>query len=197
MIIRGKRVNNPLEGEGLFYEAKQIIIWRYIDYFDLEFINNKNDSMIPPNKEKDNGQIELVIEPSPPKESFLFRGSLYGEQLSGKTSILRRLTKDEFAEQYEETRSIEWFMSKVFITGRDKDKSVKLMIQDIPPMRIIKNFNCAPFRNLSFTLLVYDVASRKSFEALSIWEDWSTQNAFKEKCQLYVIGNKTDELREV
>ncbi len=49
---------------------------------------------------------------------------VYGDQGVGKTSILNRLSNNEFNPEEPGTYCIKYFMSKYFITGKKRDKSI-------------------------------------------------------------------------
>jgi len=121
------------------------------------------------------------------QETF-FKFILIGDAGVGKTSILLRYTKDEFANEYHVTVGAE-FGSKVMNLGGGNN--VRLQIWDTAGqesfLSVIKSF----YRDAHAVFVVYDVTRKDSFENLNLWMQDILENA-DPSAILVLIGNQVD-----
>ena len=114
-----------------------------------------------------------------------------GQTGVGKTSILERLSKDNFKEQVISTVGCDLTIYYI----KYKEKKYELAFHDTSGQEkfraLTKNF----LRNKDGVLFVYDISDRESFKDVDFW-----YNSYKEENKKIVgllIGNKCDQKREV
>ena len=110
-----------------------------------------------------------------------------GETRVGKTSLIKKYTKDTFGGTYLTTVGID-FQEKII---NIEDKSVKLQIWDTAGQERFRNIAKSYFHTSDGFLLVYDISCKDSFEKLNYWYEQITQNA-PENSKCIVAGNKCD-----
>ena len=114
-----------------------------------------------------------------------------GEGGVGKTSIFKRLSKDNFREDIESSKTFD--KGKYYI--RYKNKNYKLILHDTVGQEIYKSVSKNYLRNPDGVLFVFDISNRESFNKLESW-----YNLFMEENERVVgllIGNKCDLKHEV
>jgi small GTP-binding protein len=120
---------------------------------------------------------------------------LLGNGGVGKTSLVYRYVENRFKENYTTTLGVNLLAKKVEI-GPD---TVKLQIWDFGGQEYYTNLRKKYITGAQGALLVCDVTSRESFEALDHWiADFRTEIA-DPRVPLILLGNKADleERREV
>jgi Ras-related protein Rab-1A len=90
---------------------------------------------------------------------------LLGDCSSGKTSMIYRLTYNNFLEQYISTIGID-FNVKSFIVN---DKKIKLQIWDSCGQERFNALTRSYYRNTDAFIVCYDISSNKSFENAHFW----------------------------
>ena len=114
-----------------------------------------------------------------------------GESTVGKTSIFKRLSKDDFTEEHLETTSFE--EGTYYI--KYKNKNYKLTLQDTVGSEKYRAVARNYLRNPDGVLFIFDISNRESFDELEFW-----YNLYKEENEKVVgllIGNKCDLERKV
>ena len=102
------------------------------------------------------------------KNDLFAKVEVVGDCEVGKTSIIKKITKDEFSEEYTPTLGYEF--NPVLI--KVNDMILKLQIWDMCGSENYRSILLNLYRNASLGILVYSVCSRKSFNNL---ENWITQ----------------------
>ena len=110
-----------------------------------------------------------------------------GETKVGKTSLIKKYTKDIFGGTYLTTVGID-FQEKIIDV---EDKSVKLQIWDTAGQERFRNIAKSYFHTSDGFLLVYDISCKDSFEKLNYWYEQITLNAPANTICI-VAGNKCD-----
>ena len=142
------------------------------------------------------GLIEMVVECFINQNNKLMQEELgkvipfkiisLGESSVGKTSIFKRLSKDDFTEKHLETTSFE----KGTYYIKYKNKNYKLTLQDTVGSEKYRAVARNYLRNPDGVLFIFDISDRKSFDELEFW-----YNLYKEENEKVVgllIGNKCD-----
>lgn len=113
---------------------------------------------------------------------------LVGNSSVGKTCIFLRYSEDLFNENHLSTIGLDYF-TKDF--EMDDGQRMTFQIWDTAGQdrfkSIVKNY----FKGAHGILLIYDVTSRKSFDALTHWLNQITDNS-SQHIKILVIGNKCD-----
>ena len=106
----------------------------------------------------------------------------------GKTSILKKITQNEFSEEYTPTLGYEFnpYLIKV------NDTILKLQIWDMCGNENYRSVLLNLYRNASLGILVYSVTSKKSFNNLDNWISQLKKYALPGS-KIILIGNKSDD----
>ena len=93
------------------------------------------------------------------KFDFVIKVEVVGDSQVGKTSILKKLIKEEFHEEYKPTKGYEFntYLIKV------NDIILKFQIWDMSGEESYRTNLLHLYRNASFGILVYSVCPRESF----------------------------------
>ncbi|CAD8132343.1 unnamed protein product [Paramecium octaurelia] len=118
---------------------------------------------------------------------YIFKFILIGNSSTGKTSILQYFIKQNSRKKVQQTVGIE-FQSKFFVY---KNKNIKLQIWDTAGQERFRSIARTYFKNTIGAILVYDVTSQDSFEALDDWIKDARENG-KSDLDIIVVGNKID-----
>uniref|UniRef100_A0A3B3XC30 EF-hand domain-containing protein n=1 Tax=Poecilia mexicana TaxID=48701 RepID=A0A3B3XC30_9TELE len=129
--------------------------------------------------------VTVTEGPSP-----VYRVVLAGDAGAGKSSFLLRLTLNEFRADIQTTLGIDFQMKKLQVDG----ETISLEIWDTAGQERFRSIAKSFFRKAHGVLLLYDVASEKSFLNVREWID-QIQESADEKIPFCIVGNKVD-LRE-
>ena len=143
--------------------------------------------------ENKNYKTEIITDPNIKNDLFA-KVEVVGDLEVGKTSILKRLTKNEFSQEYNPTLGYEFSPYLVKINNQ----IIKLQIWDMCGNDNYRSILLNLYRNASVGILVYSVCSRKSFNNLENWIEQLKKYALPGS-KIILLGNKSDdeENREV
>lgn len=119
---------------------------------------------------------------------YVFKYIIIGNPSVGKSCILNQFLNNAFSEEYEITVGVEFGAKTIEVEGGDK---VKLQIWDTAGQESFKSITRAYYRAAAVALIVYDITSRDSFEAITSWLEECRVNGNPEMT-LVLVGNKTD-----
>ncbi|KAI9306702.1 P-loop containing nucleoside triphosphate hydrolase protein [Cunninghamella echinulata] len=115
---------------------------------------------------------------------------LIGNSNVGKSSLLLRFTDDTFLPQEEvsATIGVDFKVSLMEVDGR----TYKLTIWDTAGQERFRTLTSSYYRGAQGVILVYDVSSRETFDALSTW--WNEVNTYCSSPDVIkmIVGNKVD-----
>ena len=121
------------------------------------------------------------------KFDFKFKLMVIGESKVGKTSVIKRYTKNKFGGIYLTTVGVD-FQSKIIeIDG----KKIMLQIWDTAGQERFRNIARNYFHSSNGFLLIYDISEKDSLNKLNYWIDQIKLNA-PESAKSVLIGNKCD-----
>ncbi|CAH2084719.1 unnamed protein product [Euphydryas editha] len=125
---------------------------------------------------------------------YLFKFLVIGSAGTGKSSLLNNFIGNKFKEDRCHTIGVE-FGSKIVNIG---GKSAKLQIWDTAGQERFRSVTRSYYRGAAGALLVYDITSRDSFNALSNWLR-DARTLASPNIVILLVGNKKDldEAREV
>ncbi|GMM32812.1 Rab family GTPase [Saccharomycopsis crataegensis] len=110
-----------------------------------------------------------------------------GEQGVGKTSLITRFMYDTFNSQYAATIGID-FLSKTMYLD---DKTIRLQLWDTAGQERFRSLIPSYMRDSNVAVVVYDISSKKSFEAIDKWvEDVKLERG--SNVIIVIVGNKND-----
>jgi small GTP-binding protein len=122
----------------------------------------------------------------------IFKVLLVGDPNVGKSSLIRRLLLGEFDENYQTTIGVD--LSAVVIDLAKSTPTI-LTLVDLGGQKEFSNLRTHYYKDAHFSLLVYDISNRDSFDALPGWFDGmaiALNRAHKDLAPGFLIGNKAD-----
>ncbi len=117
---------------------------------------------------------------------------LVGDPNVGKSSLIRRILLGEFDEDYRATVGVD--LSAVVIE-LPESAPVILTLVDLGGQKEFSNLRTHYYKDSHFSILVYDISDRESFDAMPGWFNGmaiALNRAHKELAPGILIGNKTD-----
>ncbi|KAL6601307.1 hypothetical protein ACP70R_044527 [Stipagrostis hirtigluma subsp. patula] len=127
---------------------------------------------------------------------YVFKVVVVGDAAVGKTQLLARYTRDEFALDSKPTIGVE-FQTRTITLHR---KRVKAQIWDTAGQERFRAVTSAYYRGALGAMVVYDVTRRATFEHVARWVEELRAHADGPSTVVALIGNKADmpaERREV
>ena len=124
----------------------------------------------------------------------VYKVLLIGEPNVGKSSIIRHLLLGEFDESYQATTGVD--LSAVAVNV-DPFTPVILTVIDLGGQDDFSSLRTQYYKGAHYSVLVYDVTSRKSFECLPEWyagilKNLDISGTGHEKLPSFLVGNKID-----
>ena len=116
-----------------------------------------------------------------------YRIMVLGESKVGKTSLIKRYTKDQFGGIYLTTVGMD-FQDKIIDI---EDKKIRLQIWDTAGQERFRNVTKSYFQSSDGFVLVYEIIDSQSLENLKFWIEQIKING-KENPNLILVGNKCD-----
>ena len=137
--------------------------------------------------ENSNYKTEIIKDQNTKNDLFA-KVEVVGDLEVGKTSILKKITQNEFSEEYTPTLGYEFnpYLIKV------NDTILKLQIWDMCGNENYRSVLLNLYRNASLGILVYSVTSKKSFNNLDNWISQLKKYALPGS-KIILIGNKSDD----
>ncbi|XP_070571397.1 ras-related protein Rab-4B isoform X3 [Ptychodera flava] len=121
------------------------------------------------------------------KPDFLFKFLVIGSAGTGKSCILHQFIENKFKQESNHTIGVE-FGSKVVNVG---GKSVKLQIWDTAGQERFRSVTRSYYRGAAGALLVYDITSRETYNALTNWLT-DAKTLASPNIVIILCGNKKD-----
>ncbi|XP_052827864.1 ras-related protein Rab-4B isoform X1 [Octopus bimaculoides] len=118
---------------------------------------------------------------------FLFKFLVIGSAGTGKSCILHQFIENKFKQDSNHTIGVE-FGSKVVNVG---GKSVKLQIWDTAGQERFRSVTRSYYRGAAGALLVYDITSRETYNALTNWLT-DARTLASPNIVIILVGNKKD-----
>lgn len=117
----------------------------------------------------------------------LFKFLVIGNASTGKSCLLHQFIENKFKSESSHTIGVE-FGSKIISTG---GKSVKLQIWDTAGQERFRSVTRSYYRGAAGALLVYDISSRDTFNALANWLT-DARTLASSDIVIVLVGNKKD-----
>ena len=112
---------------------------------------------------------------------------IIGDKSVGKTSIITRLVKDKFEQEYQPTSIID--TNKYRITTIN---NYVLKIVDTPGSKQFSKSIIKEFDKTNFIFIVFDITNKNSFDSVNGLINDCELHKNRDKLQLILIGNKSD-----
>ena len=119
---------------------------------------------------------------------YVFKYIIIGDPSVGKSCILNMFLNNRFSTEYEITVGVEFGAKTIDLANSQK---VKLQIWDTAGQESFKSITRSYYRAAAVAILVYDITSQASFEAISNWLEECKANGNPEMI-LVLVGNKVD-----
>ena len=117
------------------------------------------------------------------KVKIMFKGN----SSVGKTSIIKRYSKNIFSTSYISTLGIDFESKNINIDN----KTINLQIWDTAGQEKYKVLSKNYYNNSNAFIIVYDITNLESFESVMNWIDQIKENA-PENVKSILLGNKSD-----
>ena len=118
---------------------------------------------------------------------YLFKIILIGNSGVGKSSILQQYMNHVFDSNYKITIGVDFLMKSLLINNQ----IVKLQVWDTAGQERYKSMVASYYRGAHVALIVFDLTSHRSFEALPSWIEAFYKSGPEQKNTI-LIGNKND-----
>ena len=122
------------------------------------------------------------------KEMILYKILILGNSSVGKTSFLLRFCDEKFDPETLTTVGVDY--KKKFI--KRHDKKIKLHICDTAGQERFRSIAKNLFKNADGIIIMYDICSKKSFQAIKDWIKSIKENVDLDKIGFVIVGNKKD-----
>jgi len=132
---------------------------------------------------------------STPNPDFLFKISLLGASGVGKTALLARFLSRGFDAHTSSTIGVEFGVRRIeWRRGAEQPRLASLSVWDTAGQERFRAIASAYYRGAAAALVVYDVCSRASFDAVRAWVEEMRDHTAHQAQQPIVIllGNKAD-----
>ena len=118
---------------------------------------------------------------------FLFKFLVIGNAGVGKSCLLHQFIEQKFKQDSNHTIGVEFGSKVVNVSG----KSVKLQVWDTAGQERFRSVTRSYYRGAAGALLVYDIASRESYNALTNWLT-DARTLASPNIVIILVGNKKD-----
>jgi small GTP-binding protein len=123
--------------------------------------------------------------------AYLFKYIVVGETSVGKSCLVMQFINGRFLTESQPTIGVDFGMRINKRPQLGVDNAVKLHIWDTGGMCVYRSLTRSYYRGAAGVLLVYDITSRETFNALNKWiEDVRTLAA--DRTVVTLVGNKCD-----
>ena len=119
---------------------------------------------------------------------YVFKYIIIGNPAVGKSCLLNQFLNGKFLEEYEITVGVEFGAKTIEVGGGER---IKLQIWDTAGQESFKSITRAYYRAAAVAVLVYDISSQESFDAIENWLNECKTNGNSEMT-LILVGNKSD-----
>merc|ERR1712023_423925 len=129
------------------------------------------------------------------RKKVLLKVIILGDSSVGKTSLMNMYVNKKFNNQYKATIGADFLTKEVMVTHNGDQRLVTMQIWDTAGQERFQSLGVAFYRGADACILVFDVTSKKSFDALDTWRDEflvQVSPGDPEKFPFVVLGNKVD-----
>lgn len=119
---------------------------------------------------------------------YQFRLIVIGDSTVGKSCLIRRFTEGRFAQISDPTVGVDFFSRLVEI---EPGKRIKLQIWDTAGQERFRSVTRSYYRGAAGALLVYDITSRETYNALTHWLT-DARTLASPNIVIILCGNKKD-----
>jgi len=121
---------------------------------------------------------------------YLVKTILVGDSGVGKSCLLKRFTRNEFADHHLSTIGVDFGVKTIDLDG----KVAKLQIWDTAGQERFRSITSSYYKGANVVLVVCDVTNPDSFKNVKKWMEEIKKYA-NEDVQVLIVANKTDDMR--
>merc|ERR1712188_339770 len=129
------------------------------------------------------------------RKKVLIKVTILGDSSVGKTSLMNMYVSRKFNNQYKATIGADFLTKEVMVTHNGDQRLVTMQIWDTAGQERFQSLGVAFYRGADACILVFDVTTKKSFDALDTWRDEFLVQASPTNPNDFpfvVLGNKID-----
>lgn len=126
------------------------------------------------------------------KEELTFKFILLGNSGVGKSCLATRFSEGKFTNILEPTVGANFYSVLMNL----ESTNIKVHVWDTAGQELFRSITRSYYRDSRCAIIVYDVSSPDSFDALSSWIG-DIRDRAPPSCQIALVGNKIDEPRIV
>merc|ERR1712159_550723 len=129
------------------------------------------------------------------RKKALLKVIILGDSSVGKTSLMNMYVNRKFNNQYKATIGADFLTKEVMVTHNGDQRVVTMQIWDTAGQERFQSLGVAFYRGADACILVFDVTTKKSFDALDTWRDEFLVQASPtnpNEFPFVVLGNKID-----
>merc|ERR1712010_401852 len=129
------------------------------------------------------------------RKKVLIKVIILGDSSVGKTSLMNMYVNRKFNNQYKATIGADFLTKEVLVNHNGDQRLVTMQIWDTAGQERFQSLGVAFYRGADACILVFDVTTKKSFDALDTWRDEFLVQASPTNPNDFpfvVLGNKID-----
>ncbi|KAF4739413.1 hypothetical protein FOZ63_031354, partial [Perkinsus olseni] len=157
--------NEDVPPQGLVVPPRGMYVYTYHYDHDDDADGGRNYVVLRKGRSACIDPAPLLLFMDPPNYDHLFKLLIIGDSGVGKSCLLLRFCDDEFNEKQLATIGVDFKVKYLSLMG----KRLKLAIWDTAGQERFRTLTSSYYRGAQGIVLVYDVASRESFENLEYW----------------------------
>ena len=119
---------------------------------------------------------------------YIFKVVLIGDTHTGKSSIIRRFTSNQFDTTHNPTIGVD-FASKII---KLDETYIRLQLWDTAGQESFRSITRSFYRGSAACVLVYDITNKQSFNNIPIWLEDLRENTTNERIKIILVGTKND-----
>lgn len=119
--------------------------------------------------------------------NYLFKYIIIGDSAVGKSNLLLQYIHNTFKPEYQLTIGVEFGAKNITL----KDNIYRVQIWDTAGQENFRSITRAYYKNSVCAMVVYDITSRQSFNAIQTWVEDCKSNSPK-TITMVLVGNKKD-----
>ena len=128
-----------------------------------------------------------------PIEKLKYKMTFLGDAAVGKTSIFKKITKEEFDPKVISTMGIDKKTLSFNINTSKGEKDVEISLYDTAGQERFRSISISYFRDSQGLLVIYDITNYETFKSIEHWlEDIKDSLGNNDDYLTILIGNKLD-----
>ena len=130
-------------------------------------------------------------------EKLKYKMTLLGDTAVGKTSLFKKLTKEEFDPKIVSTIGIDKKTLNFNINSSKGEKEVEISLYDTAGQEKFRSISISYFRDSKGLLVIYDISNFESFKNVEHWlVDIKDSVGNNDDYLIILIGNKLDLIKD-